>query len=149
MTVRTTLQVHSNPELLLEKNLWATLPRARPIARGQEHLDHQSQHLNFARVHQWNETVSQVRQCYLSRCMASVQYEPAWNPRENDNVGHHDPGVTRHRQLSFETTITCGMGGRLPQFGDSRFRYLEKRFRALDGTRVDFETCDSCCRQQS
>ena len=44
-------------------------PRARPLARGQEHLDHQLQHLDFARVNR------------LSRRMAPLQYDPVRRPQ--------------------------------------------------------------------
>ena len=53
-------------------------PRARPIARGQERLDHQLQHLDFARVPQWIEVAAQIRDRNLSRRMAPLQYDPAW-----------------------------------------------------------------------
>ena len=56
-------------------------PRARPIARGQEHLYHQLQYLDFARVQQWIEDAAQVRERNLSRRMDPVHYEPAWNQR--------------------------------------------------------------------
>ena len=52
-------------------------PRARPIARGHEYLDHQLQQLDFARIHQWIEVAAQVRKRNLSHRMAPVQYEPA------------------------------------------------------------------------
>ena len=51
--------------------------RARPVALGKEHLDHQLQRLDFTRVHQWIEVTVKVRQRTLSRRMAPVQYEPA------------------------------------------------------------------------
>ena len=55
-------------------------PRARTIARGQEYLDHQLQHLDFARVHQWIEVAAQVRKRNFSHRIAPDQYEPAWHP---------------------------------------------------------------------
>ena len=44
-------------------------PRARPMARGQEHLDHQLQHLDFARVPQCIEVAAQMQDRSLSRRM--------------------------------------------------------------------------------
>ena len=52
-----------------------------PIAQGQEYLDHQLQHLDFARVQQWIEVATQVRRRNVSRRKAPVQYEPAWHPQ--------------------------------------------------------------------
>ena len=54
-------------------------PRARPLARGQEHLDHQFQHLDFARVPEWIEVAAQKRDRNLYRCMPLLQYDPVWN----------------------------------------------------------------------
>ena len=56
-------------------------PRARRIARGQELLDHQLQHLDFALVPQWIEVAAQVRDRSLSRRMASMQFDPVWRPQ--------------------------------------------------------------------
>ena len=56
-------------------------PRARRIARGQEYMDHQLHHLDFARLHQWIEAAAHVRKRNFSRRMNPVQYEPAWHPQ--------------------------------------------------------------------
>ena len=56
-------------------------PRALPIARWQEYLDHQLQHLDLARVHQRIEVAAQARKRNLSRHMAPLQYEHAWHPQ--------------------------------------------------------------------
>ena len=56
-------------------------PRARPIARGQELLNHQLRHTDCANVPQWISVAAQVRDRNLSRLMAPIQYEPVWRPQ--------------------------------------------------------------------
>ena len=56
-------------------------PRARPIARGQELLNHQLRHTDCANVPQWVSVAAQVRDRNLSRRMAPIQYEPVWRPQ--------------------------------------------------------------------
>ena len=56
-------------------------PRAHPIGRGKEHLDHQLRHLDFANVPKWIGVAAQIRDRNLSRRMAPLQYEPAWRPQ--------------------------------------------------------------------
>ena len=56
-------------------------PRARPIARGQELLNHQLRHTDYANVPQWISVAAQVRDRNLSRRMAPIQYEPVWRPQ--------------------------------------------------------------------
>ena len=56
-------------------------PRARPIARGQELLNHQLRHTDCANVPQWISVAAQVRDRNLSRRMAPIQYEPVWRPQ--------------------------------------------------------------------
>ena len=56
-------------------------PRARPIARGQELLDHQLRHTDCANVPQWLSVAAQMRDRNLSRRMAPIQYEPVWRPQ--------------------------------------------------------------------
>ena len=68
-------QVHPDSQSALEES--PGLPRARPIARRQEHLDDQLQHLDFVGDYQWVEVAAQMRPRSLSRRMAPVQYEPA------------------------------------------------------------------------
>ena len=53
-------------------------PRARPIRRGKELLDHQLRHLDVANVPKWIHVAALVRDRNLSRRMAPLQYEPAW-----------------------------------------------------------------------
>ena len=48
-------------------------PRARPIARGKEYLDHQLRHLDCANVPQWIGVAAQIRDRNLSRRMAPLQ----------------------------------------------------------------------------
>ena len=55
--------------------------RARPIARGQERLNHQLRHTDYANVPQWFSVAAQVRDRNLSRRMAPIQYEPVWRPQ--------------------------------------------------------------------
>ena len=52
-------------------------PRARPIGRGKELLDHQLRHLDVTNVPKWIHVVALVRDRNLSRRMAPLQYEPA------------------------------------------------------------------------
>ena len=56
-------------------------PRARPIGRGKELLDHQLRHLDVANVPIWIHVAALVRDRNLSRRMATLQYEPAWRPQ--------------------------------------------------------------------
>ena len=56
-------------------------PRARPIARGQELLNHQLRHTDYANVPQWISVAAQVRDRNLSRRMAPIQYELVWRPQ--------------------------------------------------------------------
>ena len=56
-------------------------PRARPIARCQELLNHQLRHTDYANVPQWISVAAQVRDRNLSRRMAPIQYEPVWRPQ--------------------------------------------------------------------
>ena len=68
----------------MPKRYWKELvgyPRARPVALCQEHLDHQLQHLDIARVPQWIDVAAQMRDHNLSRRLAPLKYEPAWLPQ--------------------------------------------------------------------
>ena len=56
-------------------------PRARPLGRGKELLDHQLRHLDVAIVPKWIHVAALVRDRNLSRRMAPLQYEPAWRPQ--------------------------------------------------------------------
>ena len=56
-------------------------PRARPIGRGKELLNHQLQPLDVANVPKWISVAAPIRDRNLSRPMAPLQYEPAWRPQ--------------------------------------------------------------------
>ena len=56
-------------------------PRARPIGRGKELLNHQLQHLDVANVPKWISVAAQIRDRNLSRRLAPLQYESAWSPQ--------------------------------------------------------------------
>ena len=56
-------------------------PRARPLGRGKELLNHQLHHLDVANVPNWISVAAQIRDRNLSRRMAPLQYEPAWGPQ--------------------------------------------------------------------
>ena len=56
-------------------------PRARPIGRGKELLNHQLQHLDVANVPKWISVAAQIRDRNLSHRLAPLQYEPAWRPQ--------------------------------------------------------------------
>ena len=53
-------------------------PRARPIGRDKELLDHQLRYLDVANVPKWISVAAQIRDRSLSRRMTPLQYEPAW-----------------------------------------------------------------------
>ena len=61
-------------------------PRARPIGRGKELLNHQLRHLDVANVPKWNNVAAQVRDLNLSRRMTPLHYEPAWRPQGRMNM---------------------------------------------------------------
>ena len=87
------LQVQLDSQYVLEGA--PGLPRARPIARRQEHLDHHLQHLDFVGVHQWIEVAAQMRRRNMSCPMAPLQFEPAWNPQGKMTMSGDVPLVLR------------------------------------------------------
>ena len=89
--------------------------RARPLARGQEYLDHQLQCLDFARVQQWIEAAAQVGQSNLSRRLAPVRYEPVWKSQGKMNM-------SRDMSLALHDNVNIVLGPDLPaEWEDYRF----------------------------
>ena len=79
-------------------------PRARPIGRGKEHLDHQLRHLDVANVPKWIGVAAQILDRNLSRRMAPLQYEPASRPQgrmtmSGGTVGHGELSPRRRNYL--------------------------------------------------
>ena len=58
-------------------------PRARPVGRAPDCLDHQLQHLYLARVPGWFESAAQVRQRNLKCLIAPFKRDPVWQPEGN------------------------------------------------------------------
>ena len=75
-------------------------PRARPIGRGKELLDHQLRHLDFANVPEWISVAAQIRDRNLSRRMAPLQYEHAWRPQGRMIMSGDMPTTVRHGKPS-------------------------------------------------
>ena len=55
-------------------------PRARPVGRARDCLDHQLQHLDLVRVPGWIESATQVRQRNLMCCITPFKRDPFWQP---------------------------------------------------------------------
>ena len=122
------------------------LPTRASIARGQECLDHQLQHLDFARVHQWAEVAAQVRKRNLSRRVAPVQYEPAWHPQKKIMMSGDMPIVLLD-------VINSVLGPELRVEWDEECLNLEismeESLRGLKTNRLCFQARGPGCHQQS
>ena len=55
-------------------------PRARPVGRAPDCLNHQLQHLDLARVPGWIDSATQVRQRNLKCRISPFNRDPVWQP---------------------------------------------------------------------